>query len=147
MNPMERESLALSLTRFLAGFVGAILVQAPAAALADLSSEASPLVLAGLLGAVLTGFLWLSPPPRTWGAPLAYICLAGMVGVLLAWRGQALPRNLPMLGVLFGGWSLLATAFVIAGLRGRRKAEADAFREARREKKNPPAAWGRRGAS
>lgn len=116
------DSWALALTRFLFGAVFGLFFQLPAAIYVDFAAGAYPWVFSVFLGALLTGFLCLSTPRRAWEPPLAYAVLAGIVLLLLYGRGKAGPRDLPMFGALFGGWTLLATAFAF------------------HRKKNPPAA-------
>ncbi|HEX7898453.1 MAG TPA: hypothetical protein VF950_11880 [Planctomycetota bacterium] len=120
----EHPGFALPLMRFLFGCVGGVLIQLPAAFLADFASGVYAWVLAVVVGSLLTGFLAQSPPARAWGAPLVYLFVAVLVVALLFWRGQARAKDAPMLGSLFGGWSLLAAGFA---LRRRRKlGEGDA---------------------
>jgi hypothetical protein len=136
----EKAGCALPLTRFLSGAAGGALLQAPAALLMDAASGVYALALASVVGSLLTGFLCLSPQDRAWAPPLAYLSVAGLIVGLLFWRGQARARDGPMLGALFGAWSLLAAAFVLGVLRRRKQGEGDAFWAARREKKIPPMA-------
>ena len=136
----EKPGFALPLTRFLSGAVGALLFQAPAALLTDATSGVYAWVLAALIGSLLTGLLAQSPPARAWGAPLVYLFVAALVVALLFWRGQARAKDAPMLGALFGAWSLLATGFALGVLRRRKQGEGDAFWAARRQKKIPPTA-------
>lgn len=116
---MTEDSWAVSLTRFLFGAVGGLFFQLPAAFLADFHAGAYPWLFSVFLGSLLTGFLCMEPQDRRWGPPLAYLVLAGIVLALLYGRGKATMKDLPMFGALFGGWSLLATAFAFGA--GRRK--------------------------
>ena len=136
----ERPGFALPLTRFLFGSLGGLLFQLPAAVVADFSSAMDTWVLAVLTGTLLTGFLCLSPPSRVWAGPAAYLCAGGLVVGLLVRLGRWTPREAPMLGALFGGWSLLAAAFAWGVLRRRKLGDEDAFWAAWRGKKRPPAA-------
>jgi hypothetical protein len=130
----EKEGLALPLTRFLAGAVGALFVQVPAVFMAGSSSSLYVWLQISLIGSALTGFLWMAPQRRAWAPLLAYAVGAGIVLTILWTRDKVGSDSLPMLGPLFGGWSLLAAVFVFDILRRRRAERSDRTWSERRQK-------------